>query len=1048
MKKLIFLLMLCFITGNVLAQNIISDRAAPTTFYNDYVKPANFIFEATITKIEIVTENERFYRKCFLKVHKSFKGNLPSFNLIYKSEIDSGDRAYYQKYQNKDKKINNFTYEGVTSLWLIYKISKVGLEFQFSDDYNINAIQYFLNFDTYTYKDKEMLVKNELKYGNSSRDTTEVEMPYGFKSLKKVSDLYDTLFRYPEIKLSYNDGSVFRQMTAKEWLDAHPGMRPNWKNIIEPIPPVEVYKPTDTEVLKQNEEDLKKAIEFHKKMSKPLGPKEKRKLLKQQKKNNATLSYFIKNEYYTVITGGNTYLEFDVVVNSSITTYLTAGGAVLNFNQNMFGNYADVLSNIQATVSPTFNTYDVGIYVSPNGAVFDMYNTDLVLFGVNNIQVLANIEYPVFHVKMKLLNSTAGTTNITFNTAQMNSSSLSQYANSPTQTMWLDYNASSTDVEDHIPLKPVINNVSSPSTTFKGGTGEIVTIDGKFFGDEGLIRFFNDADTKVGLMNLNFNDVVSWNNNQIKIKIPSVVDFIGQTVNQNDPTPGTGTFAVVSDINQISLPRSIVIDYSIFTSDQGTKPRYNEVGYTISNTPDKKLKFNVDKEVFDNPEAMKCIRAAMRQWSCATGINMVLGTITTSTANPKYNNSDGITTIYFEVENDPLKANTLISTYISPCTTGQFYNGQDIKIRSNRPWNYSIAGPILNTENHFYSAILHEFGHVSNLDHTLNADMMFPSIPPGVIKTTLSQNDIDGGNDVMTASLAYNPASACSAFTITAANKTAIGCYATSSQKMQLEGISISCKCAPSFSIPATLPILQPRINGGVPPYYYYWEALTGNSATINNNYAEQPTVTACSLVNNTRKVKYKLTVIDNAAEPTVTSRIIEVDLTISQTVNYAMRDSYEDVYDEPNNQVHWDIWNSPDIWNRKTSGTSNTEHENPEYFAAAPNYVNFRIRNVGCITPPINKHAIRLYWTKSSTGEDWDQDWKTANSSNGKPEGREITTGNGFVLSNTNQLIAPGQEKVFSLPWNPPLPQDSQNLVHLLFKLMYVSLQELNQKI
>ena len=426
MKKLNYLLMLCFIAGNVLAQNIIIDRTAPSTFYNDYVKPSNLIFEATITKVEIVTENERFYRKCFLKVHKSFKGNLPSFNLIYKSEIDSSDRAYYQKYQNKDKKINNFTYEGVTSLWLIYKISKVGLEFQFSDDYKINAIQYFLNFDTYTYKDKEMLVKNELKYGNSSRDTTEVEMPYGFKSLKKVSDLYDTLLRFPDIKLSYDDGSVFRQMTAKEWLEAHPGMRPHWKNLAEPIPISKPNSQEEIERIKKNDEVVRIINELRKKNDGLLSPKQKRQHRKNQKKSNATLSYFIKNEYYTAITGGFTYLEFDVVVNSSITTYLTAGGAFLNFNQNMFGNYADVLSNIQASVSPAFNTYSVGVYVSQGGAVFDMYNSGLVLSGVNNIQVLANVEYPVFYVKMKLLNSTPGTTNITFNTAQMNSSSLSQ----------------------------------------------------------------------------------------------------------------------------------------------------------------------------------------------------------------------------------------------------------------------------------------------------------------------------------------------------------------------------------------------------------------------------------------------------------------------------------------------------------------------------------------------------------------------------------------------------------------------------------------------
>ena len=80
------------------------------------------------------------------------------------------------------------------------------------------------------------------------------------------------------------------------------------------------------------------------------------------------------------------------------------------------------------------------------------------------------------------------------------------------------------------------------------------------------------------------------------------------------------------------MPRAIVIDYAVLTSDQGTKPRFNEVGFTTPKTTEKTLKFNIDQEVFDNPKAMQCIRAAMRQWSCATGINLEIANVTTSTS--------------------------------------------------------------------------------------------------------------------------------------------------------------------------------------------------------------------------------------------------------------------------------------------------------------------------------------------------------------------------------------------------------------------------------
>ncbi len=299
MKKLISLLIISILSlSNLKAQTSEITKSSPTNFYNDFVKPANFIFEATSNQVEVVTENKKHYVKIQLKVHKVFKGNLPSYNLTYKSEIDSGGKAYFLKYKDESKKFNNYDGTGNTAMYFFHTLNNgvsSSEKITICSKDLIEGIGYFLNFDTYTYKDKEMLVKNVLKYGNNLRDTTEVGMPYGYKDLVKVKDLYDTLLRFPDIKLSYDDGSIFRQVTAKEWLDAHPGMRPNWKNIAEPIPPVQINKPTDPELLKQNAEDFKKAIEFRKKMSKPLSPKEKRKLKKQQRNNNATMSYFIKN---------------------------------------------------------------------------------------------------------------------------------------------------------------------------------------------------------------------------------------------------------------------------------------------------------------------------------------------------------------------------------------------------------------------------------------------------------------------------------------------------------------------------------------------------------------------------------------------------------------------------------------------------------------------------------------------------------------------------------------------------------------------------------
>lgn len=135
-------------------------------------------------------------------------------------------------------------------------------------------------------------------------------------------------------------------------------------------------------------------------------------------------------------------------------------------------------------------------------------------------------------------------------------------------------------------------------------------------------------------------------------------------------------------------------------------------------------------------------------------------------------------------------------------------------------------------------------------------------------------------------------------------------------------------------------------------------------------------------------------------------------------------------MYKEPNTQFtldnrDWDIFQSPDVWNRKTQD-NDTIHQNPEYFVHNPNYVYARVRNVGCTVNPTGK-ALHLYWTKASTGEKWSEDWTTANitGSAGTPvaAGREITT-----TAISIPVIQPGGEWITSMAWYPidPVAYDS----------------------
>jgi len=314
MKKLILLLIISILSlSNLKAQTSEFCNMGPTNFYNDFVKPANFIFEASIVKVDIVTEGERFFKVNHLKVHKVFKGNLKSYSLIEKYEIDSSSKANYLNHKGSEKKFNNYDWTGWTSMYFGNINNGNILSNDASFYLEHTQFTYYLNFDTYTYSDKNMLIKEYLLFGNIPRlDTNEVTMYGGYKDLVKVKDLYDTLLRFPDIKLSYDDGSVFKQMTAQEWLNAHPGMRPNWRNIAVPIIIDTKPETVDSALLKQND-DAKKRFEQYLKASnlKKLSPKENRKNKKAKNRSSASLTFTYDNEYYSENAAFEQFLEFD-----------------------------------------------------------------------------------------------------------------------------------------------------------------------------------------------------------------------------------------------------------------------------------------------------------------------------------------------------------------------------------------------------------------------------------------------------------------------------------------------------------------------------------------------------------------------------------------------------------------------------------------------------------------------------------------------------------------------------------------------------------------
>lgn len=259
-------------------------------------------------------------------------------------------------------------------------------------------------------------------------------------------------------------------------------------------------------------------------------------------------------------------------------------------------------------------------------------------------------------------------------------------------------------------------------------------------------------------------------------------------------------------------------------------------------------------------------------------------------------------------------------------------------------------------------------------------------------------------------------------------------------QTMYIQGIEINTICKPDSASNGVKPKLKPVIVNGTPPYKYVWEAVPGkNNALLDDENIAEPTIISSRFPDT---VYYRLTVYDNsklrsgdttATAQKVAMKTFRIHLKGGKH-DLAMRDSYVDMMEEANRQASffardWDIWTSPDVWNRQTDDDILTQ-ENPE-FKSTPNYVYARVRNVGCKPSPTSSR-LRLYWTRASSGENWSGDWTTkddAADGGGPlvPAGREITpvdSSNPFLSGIPIPAIQPGDEMIFKYPWYPTNPE------------------------
>ena len=301
-------------------------------------------------------------------------------------------------------------------------------------------------------------------------------------------------------------------------------------------------------------------------------------------------------------------------------------------------------------------------------------------------------------------------------------------------------------------------------TTVSAGTGTLLTINGSGFGatrGNGFVEFtIVDGSFAQPLAK----DYVLWSDTQIQLYVPSLTVFNGAV----RETAATGPIRVTPDGGvAVVSPTSLNVRYSLFNrynspEDSSVTLRMVNVnaagGYT----------FQYNNQFSSlGAGAQTSLERALSTWKCGTQVNFSISSTTTTIRAVAIDNVSVITDDVLT----PLPAGILgRGVNISGlCVNGPLVKAltleKDLIVSANPPgpWNFTSSAPTA-AQLDFETVMLHEFGHVHQLAHTINggSNVMAPTVAYGFMNRSLAAVDLEGAQDAMarstsTAGCGYNP---------------------------------------------------------------------------------------------------------------------------------------------------------------------------------------------------------------------------------------------------------------------------------------------------
>lgn len=257
------------------------------------------------------------------------------------------------------------------------------------------------------------------------------------------------------------------------------------------------------------------------------------------------------------------------------------------------------------------------------------------------------------------------------------------------------------------------SGITFSPTTITAGTKSILTINGTGFGTtKGKVSFRNADDGGATFIDALSTQILTWNNTQITVEVPSEAGTGPVMVTDAAPSPA-------SDVSASNL----TISYSEINVVQNG----GNLAYRVQHVNDNGsggYTFQLFTDFNNNTAAKAAFTRAHDSWRCQTGINWTIGDTTSIDVAA----SDETNVIRFDngAELDPTELGRT-SYYYSGCGTAPNINWyvteMDFVFDDTTDWNFGPAPtPAVIGKYDFESVALHELGHGHQLGHVIDGD--------------------------------------------------------------------------------------------------------------------------------------------------------------------------------------------------------------------------------------------------------------------------------------------------------------------------------------